>query len=156
MNKRYVLLAIGAILLALAVIFMFPACTPAQKSNSPDATKTVEDPVVATPQTTIAPTSDPSEPFVERRYTLHTLMSQPLVPQAELIVNKDKWVLNFNNGEELIYTITTMSKGNSICGHNAIDSKGKECMLCITPTTKGAIVQFKYDTGVLTYRGTPI
>ncbi len=89
----------------------------------------------------------------DMQFTFSILMSQPLIPNADLYVSEKEWILDFNNGTETKFTITKTNPANPICGLDAVDSSGKTCVICITNSPKLAILQFKYESGVLTYRG---
>ncbi len=89
----------------------------------------------------------------DMKFTFSILMSQPLIPNADLYVTEKEWILDFNNGTKTVYTITKPNPNNPICGLEGVDNKGKSCVICITNSAKLAILQFKYESGVLTYRG---
>lgn len=93
------------------------------------------------------------QPTGDVQFTLHTYMSKPLTPNAYLYVNEDMWTLDMNNGTVNTIRITDKNPNNPLCGIKGVDSKGDSAVICITRTPNMAIVQFKYASGVQTYRG---
>ncbi len=148
--KRIFPVLIQAILSIMTVVIISGGCK--SKPAEPKADTVVVDTIVTPPAIDSLKVTVPTHRG-DMKFTFSILMSQPLIPNADLYVSEKEWILDFNNGTQTKYTITNTNPANPICGLEALDSSGKTCVICITNSPKLAILQFKYESGVLTYRG---
>jgi hypothetical protein len=134
----------------MAVIILSGSCKA--KPETPTAAAVVADTMATPPAIDSLKVTVPTHRG-DMKFTFSILMSQPLIPNADLFVSEKEWILDFNNGTQTKYTITKTNPANPICGLEAVDDKGKTYVICITNSPKLAILQFKSESGVLTYRG---
>lgn len=100
-----------------------------------------------------ASTSESSKVF---RFNLTECLGKDLVKPATFTVdaNSTEWVLDFNNGSSLTYTIISGNENDPLCGLKAKDSYGDRCTICIKKNESGSsTVTFGYSGKTLVYKG---
>lgn len=126
------------IIIAALGVMIIRACG----SNSPD-------PVVSDPSI------ESSTPKSVYNFTLTECIGKDLDKAATFMVDtkSTNWVLDFNNGESITYTIQSGSSSDPMCGLKARDSFGDLCTICIRPNGGQVKIDFDYSGKRLIYSG---
>lgn len=92
------------------------------------------------------------------KFRLTECIGKKLTKPATFYLNTEsaKWVLDFNNGDKIVYSIISGNAHDPLCGIDAKDSFGDLCVICIRPSGDKAIISFKYGNNTLTYKGSKI
>ncbi|MEQ8878206.1 MAG: hypothetical protein RLQ12_01165 [Cyclobacteriaceae bacterium] len=96
------------------------------------------------------------EPQDNFRIVLTHLLGKRLDTNANFYFGEQKvWRIDFNNGEEIKYTIISFDDiNNPMCGINARDNFGDTCEICITVNSSSNIeVVINYSGKRFTYKG---
>lgn len=102
------------------------------------------------------PPEPEAAPSTTYTFTLTKLLNKPLVKPATFTVDTKStdWVLNFNNGTSLTYTIISGSESDPLCGLQVRDSYGDKAVLCINKGSDDNVtVVFNYSGKRLVYSG---
>jgi hypothetical protein len=88
-------------------------------------------------------------------FTLTECLGKDLNKAATFTVDtkSTNWILDFNNGESIIYTIQSGNSSDPMCGLKAKDSFGVLCTICIRPNGGEVKINFDYSGKQLVYSG---
>lgn len=108
---------------------------------------------VSNTNSSIGNVNTPQKSIGEKKFVLTHLLGKKLPKEAYFFVEGSTWKLDYNNGEQNYFQVISGDQYNPLCGIRTIDSFKEACEICITKDGEEAIVQFKYATATLSFKG---
>jgi hypothetical protein len=90
------------------------------------------------------------------RFNLTECLGKDLIKPATFTASVESvdWLLDFNNGTSITYTIISGNEHDPMCGLKARDSLGDDCEICIKKTDgDNTTVTIDYSGKKLVYKG---
>lgn len=90
------------------------------------------------------------------RFNLTECLGKDLIKPATLTVDaaSTNWLLDFNNGSSLTYTVISGNEYDPMCGLKAKDNNGDMCEICIKKNEDDrTTVTFDYSGKKMIYKG---